>query len=441
MMWLHAPLAIVQGVYAKYYGLSLTTIAAVILFARFFDAITDPLIGYYSDQHRHRMGTRKPFVLAGGLLMLVSGYFLYVPFSTSVLYFITWIFLFYLAYTLFDIPHNAWASELAYTAADKSKIYSFRGTAIFIGSALFYLIPLLPFFETRDITPATLQVSIIVASVLMLIFLAVCMKYTPNGIAINAIDSDTRPKKTVSWSLMARSIIGNKPLRIFFYGYIFYGLGVGMWYGLIFLYVDSYLGLGQLFAQVFLIATCIGIFATPLWCRLAINFGNKVAMIFAFLLIITSCIYTCLLNPGEAGLQQLLILIIIFTLGTPCIIALAPAMLSMIVDYSAWKFQSENTATYFALFSFLTKASIAVGGAMGLAVAGWYGFDATISTQSVEAGFGLLLAMTVLPVTFLVLALIFTAVNPISTRRHGIIRRCLDARIVRKNSTIKLDMA
>ena len=81
MAWLGAPIPILQGIYAKYYGFSLTTLATIILLARFFDAITDPLIGYYSDRYARRTGTRKPFILAGGLLLILSAYFLYVPIS------------------------------------------------------------------------------------------------------------------------------------------------------------------------------------------------------------------------------------------------------------------------------------------------------------------------------------------------------------------------
>ena len=47
-------IAVLGGIYAKYYGLSLTSIAAVILAAKLFDAVTDPLIGYYSDRWRLR---------------------------------------------------------------------------------------------------------------------------------------------------------------------------------------------------------------------------------------------------------------------------------------------------------------------------------------------------------------------------------------------------
>ena len=51
MAFLFGPMAILQGIYAKYFGLSLTTIAAVLLIGRLFDAITDPIIGYLSDRH------------------------------------------------------------------------------------------------------------------------------------------------------------------------------------------------------------------------------------------------------------------------------------------------------------------------------------------------------------------------------------------------------
>ena len=74
-LWSLSPL--LQGIYAKYYGVALTTIAMVLLIARVFDAVTDPLIGYWSDRYRAKFGTRKPFIIAGGILLIVSGYFLY----------------------------------------------------------------------------------------------------------------------------------------------------------------------------------------------------------------------------------------------------------------------------------------------------------------------------------------------------------------------------
>ena len=77
--FLMSPIAIIQGIYAKYFGLSLTEIATVLLIARMFDAITDPVVGHLSDRFSARHGSRKAFILFGGLLFIISAYFLFVP--------------------------------------------------------------------------------------------------------------------------------------------------------------------------------------------------------------------------------------------------------------------------------------------------------------------------------------------------------------------------
>ena len=112
VMWMISPIPILQGVYAKYYGVSMVTLASIFFLARISDAITDPLIGFYSDRYRRNSGTRKPFVVAGSLLLMVSCYFLFVPYGIdssiifsshdlqtpqiSTLYFSGWFILFYL---------------------------------------------------------------------------------------------------------------------------------------------------------------------------------------------------------------------------------------------------------------------------------------------------------------------------------------------------------
>ena len=69
----HAPIAgIIPSLYASSFGLSLTTIASVLLAVRIFDAVIDPLIGYGSDRTRSRLGRRKPWVIAGTIGWLSS---------------------------------------------------------------------------------------------------------------------------------------------------------------------------------------------------------------------------------------------------------------------------------------------------------------------------------------------------------------------------------
>ena len=435
MLWMHAPLVIVQGIYAKYYGVSLSAIALILLLGRIVDAVSDPLIGYYSDRYRRRTGTRKPFVLAGGLLMIISGYCLYVPISASTGYFAVCLLAFYLSYTLFDIPHNAWASDVAASSSDKNRIFSCRSAAVFAGLTLFYIVPLLPIFESRDITPETLKVSIIAAGLLMLVSLWLSIKYTPSGhqVPANASPAASRfipwPEKIQQLGTSLRVYLSNAPLSFFYSSYLFYGLGYGMWLGLIFLFVDGYLGLGEFFAQVFLLAYIAGILVTPLWCKLASLFGRAAMLSASLLLLMASFIYTSFLQPAETSLSQLLLLKVINTLGASGMMALAPALLSTIIDYSHWKNRREQTATYFAFYVFIHKAGLAIGVALSLAIADGFGFDATSTTQSADSRLGLVLGMTVLPVLCLIPAVLLMAFNPLTDRRHSIVRHRLNTPI------------
>ena len=444
IFWIYAPIAILQGIYAKYYGFPLTTIAAIVLVARLFDAITDPLIGYFSDRHYRRTGTRKPFVLAGGLLLMISSYFLYIPFgvdtasimsgnnldgpAVSVTYFTAWILLFYFAYTLFEIPHYAWGSELASSSVDKSKIYSFRGVAAYLGLILFYSIPLMPFFESKEITPATLKISVIAANFLLVCFLYFTMRVTPSRLSRRSPKEIPEPSDEVVIQRrgLFQSIAGNTPLILFFSAFLFSGIANGLWYGLIFLYVDSFLNMGEQFSLIFLLGFLISVVLTPLYYKLSMMFGKRGIVAIGMLLITCSYLYLGLLVPGETSVPQLFLLIVSNAVGFGCLIAFTPAMLSEIIDFSTWKYRSQNTAMYFSLYSFIGKANTALGAALGLAIIGWAGYDATATTQTTEAIASLMLSMVWLPGTFTAIALVLIALNPINTRRHHIVRRRMD---------------
>ena len=433
--WLMAPMGVVQGIYAKYYGLPLTVIATVLLVARLFDAVSDPLIGYCADRYYQRKGSYRPFILSGGLLFVVISYCLYVPFEpVGTLYFAVCFVGFYFAWTLFEMPHLAWPSALAPGSEEKTRIYSFRNIASQAGWVLFYSVPLLPIFASREITPETLKVTVVAASFLMLIFLAVCLKTNFNETRSAVTTAQPTGLEKQSLKAVGLSMVGNKPLIIFFAAYFLMGISTGMWYSLIFLYVDVYLGLGEQFAKIFLIAFGIGIVATPLWYTLTMWRGKKQTLALAALLLVTCYLYNGFLVPGEADFVALLVLKGIQTLGFTCISIVAPAMLSEIIDYSNWKSGTENSATYFAVYTFFTKTGIAVSGALGLGIAGWYGFDAAASVQSEHSVLGLSLVISWLPAMFAMLGLVLILLSPINKRRHQIIERRRNMNMVRQGS-------
>lgn len=457
--WLVAPVGIIQGIYAMHYGVPLTVIAMVVFFAKFFDAITDPLIGYYNDRYFERRGTRKPFIFVGGLLCIVSGYFLYVPTDiatlktttqVSVTYFTFCFFIFFLSWTLFDIPHLAWANELAHTAREKDRLFSVRTAAYYIGILLFYSIPLLPIFETSEITPETLHVSVMVSSLFMLILLCCGLKFAPdshNSLQAEqlntkfqssreknlSLDTKHSDKKSNDYLIFLRSLSDNKPFLLFIAAFLCTGLGAGTFFGLFFIYVDSYLRAGQYFAQTTMLGLGAGILSIPVWYALMRVVGKKAAWLISTFLMILGFLYIATLHPGSLQFYELVIAITLLNSSIACMWIVSSAMLSEIVDYSSWKYCIEKTATYFSLYVFSGKFGSALATSLGLIVAGRYGLDVTAATHSDESVWGIRLVMTWIPLLFSAIAIIFIALSPITNRRHTIIRRRLDKISARKN--------
>lgn len=74
-MLLSPTAAVLPNFYLEYSAVTLAGLATATFVARIFDGITDPLIGYLSD----RAGNRKPWMVAGALLVSAGAWFLYNP--------------------------------------------------------------------------------------------------------------------------------------------------------------------------------------------------------------------------------------------------------------------------------------------------------------------------------------------------------------------------
>jgi len=429
--FLIGPLAILQGVYAKYFGLGLTTIAAVLLVSRLFDAITDPIIGYFSDLYHDRCNSRKPFVIVGGLLFIISSYFLYVPSkNVSAIYFLVCFLAFYLAFTMFEISHLSWGGDLGISSKEKNRIFAWRAVSVNLGSLLFFAMPLLPVFETNAFTPQTLQWSCMTAGCLLLPLLYLCATNVPNSGSANMRSKNgiTQKKVTITIKTLRLCILDNNPLLLFLAAYSCIGIGVGLWGTLIFLFVESFLGLGEQFALVYVISYSVSTLSLAGWSKLVNRSGKQRCWGLAAVMIVIGLLSTGFLTPSQTSHIPLLLCMVVTYSGFAALSLLAPSMLAEIIDFGTWKFGHDRAGIYFSLFSLVSKMNVAIAGALGLGLAGFYGFDATTMSQTPEAVFGLHLVMIWLPVPIVLLSIAFVTFIPINARRHAIIRRKLDSR-------------
>ena len=151
---------ILPALYSKYFGLELTVVAMVVLLSRIFDAITDPLIGYLSNRHRLAGGSRKLWVAVGGALFVVSATLLFIPPNpVSVSYYLICSFLFFASFTMVDIPHVSWGSEIATGYYERAKIYSYRQGMASVGEILFNMMPFLMLYSVSEYTPEVIKLT------------------------------------------------------------------------------------------------------------------------------------------------------------------------------------------------------------------------------------------------------------------------------------------
>ena len=419
-------IVVLQGIYAKYFGLELTVIATVFFIARLFDAVTDPIIGAMSDRCRAKGIGRRPWVLGGGLAFIVSGYFLFVPpENVSAGYFLFWFLAFYLAWTMFEIPHYAWGTELTREPSARTRIFTVRGFMNYVGPMIFYTLPFLPVFATRDITPETLKIALVVLALYLVPMLFYTVRYVPDG--------DYIPSKNKESSLQdVKNILRNKPFRIFVGIYIFTGLGWGMWMSLSFIVFDNYFDIGGQIAGMFLLAKLAAIVSLPLWYGMIHRLGKKTTWLVSQILLMLIILVIFFVSPGKQAYLPLLLVVMGVYVMTASYTIIAPAWLADVIDYGAWKFGTDQAGTYFAVYTFMVKTTAGLGGALGLVVLGWQGFDPGVGVVNVDdAQFAIQLAFCLLPAMMFLVTLIFIAIMPLTAHRSYIIRHRLEQRMQR----------
>ncbi len=110
---------------------------------RLTDAVTDPMMGYLSDNTRSRWGRRRPYIFAGALAVgLIYIVLWQLPAGRSesfyFWYFLTGSFLFYLAYTVFATPWVALGYELTPDFHERTRL---MGVQNFIGQLAYVVSP------------------------------------------------------------------------------------------------------------------------------------------------------------------------------------------------------------------------------------------------------------------------------------------------------------
>ncbi len=171
------PMALfIPAFYSDDLGVPLAAVGGAIAASRLLDVVTDPLIGTLSDRLRLPFGRRKPWMIAGVPLFLLSLWKICVPGdAASASYLMLWSALLYLGFTMIDLPHKAWGAELSTDYDERSRITSWREAISTAGQV--FLLAALVWLSAQGIERAADQLRWIAWAIVLLlpVLIAICL--------------------------------------------------------------------------------------------------------------------------------------------------------------------------------------------------------------------------------------------------------------------------
>ena len=410
--------SILPALYSERFAISLGTMALVLLLVRVFDGLLDMGIGWATDATHDRWGGRKSWFLAGSLLTVACIFQLYVPpANADAMYFATWFFIAYFAWTVNEIPYGAWSVDLTTDYRERSRITVARQYFNVASGALLGAIPLLWFLPTTNMDFEALRALAWIVALTLPPISVLCVICVPRGVI---------GPRTQRHSLLAsfRAIRSNKAFLRFLIASALAGLGDAAGSAVGFLVLDSYFGLGAAIGMVLLqwgVAALIGVgVAEHLLKRFEkhrVFAGSAIGCAFCYVAFMP-------LRPDSAHLLLFyLICSFMHTMFYIVIDMLPLAMVGDLADFDLMKSGVPRTAQYVSVLTFVRKATFGIGTSLSLLVVSQFGFEAKQAPYADAAVLGLKLSAFVLPFSFFMLAAAVIWAFPITARRHAVIQR------------------
>jgi Na+/melibiose symporter-like transporter len=396
---------------------------ALLVASRVLDGVTDPLIGILSDRTRTAIGRRKPWIIAGALLCIVGVWFWFRPSAdTGALYFFMASVTVYVGWTMVEIPHGAWLSELSSDYDERSHISGFRTTAIYLGYVLFWLGPFLPIFATTEITPQVTTVLSYVVILLIIITVTWAVLSVPKGKVSNSEVPNLRAAMN--------GLIANKPLRLYATIMLASWLASGMVAGLYFFFISTYLAIPEKFGHIGLAVAAIGFASASLWGWAGAKLGKHRMLAICNLSTVVTLLAMGLIRPGPTAFPAMLVIFSLSALFSAGSTVAYYALMADVVDYDTLITRKNNAGNYYALITLFQKIGLGAGAGAALVISSLFGFDA-LADNTGTALVGFFVAFLGIPIVLNLLATVLAAVFPINRRRHQIIRKRLDLRMSR----------
>ena len=370
--------------YSQVMGVSAYLVSLALMIALIVDALSDPLIGYLSDNTRSRWGRRHPFMYAAAIPASVAYYFVWNPpagLQGDALfpYIVTLAILVRTLITVYEIPSSSLVAEMSDDYDERTSMLSYRyffgwtgGTLMGAFATIFILVPTETISNGMFNVEGHGQVGAIAATV---IFLAIMI----SALGTHKMIPDLKPPppaRQMSVGLIYREVFETLASRSFlalFLAALFGAVASGVSTTLSFYFSTFFWGftteeIGLISLSV-VISALMAFFISPIISK---RLGKKRGAITIGLMAFTVApapIFLRLLGlmpeNGDPALFPLVLSIIVVDVAL--IIAyqtLSASMIADLVEEAEIKTQQRNEGVFFASVTFVRKVTQGIGAAV-----------------------------------------------------------------------------
>lgn len=421
------PLAVyLPPYYAQSLGLGV--VGLIFMLTRVWDAAGDPLVGLLSDRTRGRFGRRKPWIAAGAPIFTLATAAIFAPglfgVKPDAVWLGAWLTIFYLGWTMIQIPLAAWAGELAAQYHERSRVQTWMQVAGAIGLLAVLILPaVLDRVGVARGHPADpgLKLAVMGGFILATFLPAVTAALLLVGEPPAPARSTDRPSLAADLSAVARDGLLRRVLASDFA----VTLGQLIRSSLFVFFVSAYVGRPDLAAGLFLLQFVFGVAAGPIWLRIGYRLGKARAAVLGELTQVAINLGLLFVAPG--ALPLLIGLTIAQGLAQGSGNLMLRAMIADLADRQRLEHGRDRTGLLFSIFSLTGKTSTAAAVGLALPLVGHLGFRPGVANTA-QALFALKLVFALGPAFAHAVSAILIARFPLDETRHADIRRQLEAR-------------
>lgn len=158
--------------YTDVFGISMSAVATLMLFSRFWDAINDPIIGGLSDKTHTRWGRYRPWLLFAApltALVLILTFWAHPDWSQThkIIYMAVTYCILVLGYTCVNIPYGTLCGAMTQNMTERAQINTSRSVSamIAIGIINIITIPLIEWLGNGNARQGYLLIAILYGTI------------------------------------------------------------------------------------------------------------------------------------------------------------------------------------------------------------------------------------------------------------------------------------